>query len=152
MRILILLLPLLLIACTDSSDDSGAADSGQGRASWPASSERPETLLHLEGTYGEPDSVMVEVGYKIKKKDGIVTKEFEVELENAEPGSIYSITLDRVLLGVLIIDGEGEGEIELGDDAEPFPETFPEPKEGSVVQIGDSIRVTLKLITAAPGR
>ena len=83
---------------------------------------------------------------KVKRHaDGTLVNEFEIEIENGKPGEIHAISIDGVPLGMLILDMDGEAELELGgDEGDEFPDGFPEPKEGSIVRIGNDIQLTLK--------
>ena len=102
-------------------------------------------LLYLRGRFGDSDSSFGEVTFKIKRRDGKVTKEFEVELEGAKPGAVFPVTVDGVEIGEMLVDLDGEGELELMEnDEELFAESFVEPKVGTVVKIGSAFEVTLE--------
>lgn len=72
-------------------------------------------------------------------EDGDVEMEFEVEVEDATPGT-YEVAIDGVFIGELIVGEDGEGELEYStnpdDDGELLlPSNFPTVQAGSVVSI-----------------
>lgn len=72
-------------------------------------------------------------------EDGDVEMEFDLEVEDAEPGT-YAVSIDSVFIGDLVVDEDGEGELEYStnpdDDGElMLPSNFPQVADGSTIVI-----------------
>jgi hypothetical protein len=115
-----------------------AADSGSNAPT--GATGGTERLVHLEARFGDADGIFGDVSYKVRRRQGELTKQFKVQLENDEPGTQYEIRLNDVALGKLIVGVDGEGEMEFEDD---FPENFVAPEEDAVVAVGDAFSLTL---------
>jgi hypothetical protein len=69
-------------------------------------------------------------------------RKFSVELERGKPGDMFDVMISGVVVGTVLIDGLGIGEIDYDDTAGPgdsdqrFPRNFPELDGGEVVQVG----------------
>jgi hypothetical protein len=96
-------------------------------------------LVDLVAEFGDPKSVNGEANYELKRRNDIIKREFELELENGKPGSVYEVTIDGVRIGEVKIDAAGEGKLGISDSGVEarFAEDFVEPKVGSVIKIGD---------------
>jgi len=71
--------------------------------------------------------------------DGDIETEFEVEVEDAEPGT-YPVIVDGIHVGDLVVGADGRGELELSsdpDDADelPLPENFPTIVDGTPISV-----------------
>ena len=159
---LLSLLPFLAIACAKGLDepsrvssvgDKGVAAGTETHQSAPSPRRRGkqskgEKLVHLEASLGGTGSVLGKVEYKVKGQQGSTSRGFEVELEQGKPGDVYTVALDGIALGQITIGADGEGDLEFSDDGEPFPENFPEPRAGSVLNIGDLVEAKLEDLLA----
>jgi hypothetical protein len=145
-------------ACSESTDTPAAGDStagpgagpgaspgaGPGAATTTAGPPRAERLVHLEALYGSHDAAFGESSFKVVQLAGEVTKELEVELEGGKPGSVIPVSVDGQPVGQMIVDLDGEADLELIEDGDTyFPEGFTDPKAGSIVKVGDLFDVEL---------
>lgn len=96
-------------------------------------------LVDLVAEFGGPNSVNGEVNYELKRRNDIIKREFELELEKCKPGSVYEVAIDGVRIGEVTIDAKGEGKLGVSDEGTEsrFPENFVEPKVGAVIKVGD---------------
>lgn len=102
--------------------------------------------MDLIAEFGTDKTVNGEANFEVKRRSNVLKREFEVEVENAQPGTTHAVTLDGVPLGELKIDPEGEGELSVSDEdpASKFPDGFVEPKAGAVVKVGELFEGSLK--------
>ena len=69
-------------------------------------------------------------------------RKFSVEIERGNPGEMFDVMVSGVVVGTVVIDSFGIGEIDYDDTAGPadrdqrFPRIFPEIDGGEVVQVG----------------
>jgi hypothetical protein len=96
-------------------------------------------LVDLVAEFGAPNSIRGQANYEFKRKNDMLKREFELELENGKPGSTYPVAIDGVQLGEVKIDAQGEGKFALSDAGteSSFPADFVEPKVGSVLKVGE---------------
>jgi len=140
---------LLLPACArgDSEHAIQAAESASTPAAPAASDTREGTIFHLEGRHGTPGELWIESSYKIRRDAGKLSKTLEIDIEHAPPGVTHALTIDGFALAKLVTSSKGKAEYELteaGDDY--FPEGFREPREGSVVRVGDLAEIRLQTV------
>lgn len=117
---------------------SGSAAVPAAEAKAQLAADQEGTLLHLEARSGSPDALWIEATYKVKREKGELTKGFAVDVKGAPPGTALGLSLDGFEVGKLVAGIKGKGDFELieaGDDM--FPEGFPEPKAGTVLQVGE---------------
>ena len=71
-----------------------------------------------------------------------VRRQFSVEIERGRPGEMFDVMISGVVVGTILIDRTGVGEMDYDDSADPddndlpFPRNFPELDGGEVVQVG----------------
>jgi len=80
--------------------------------------------------------------FEMEQENDGLELEFDVEIEDAVPGSVLDVLVDGFLVGQIVVDDFGRGELDFScdpddDDELPFPADFPEISEGSLVTIGD---------------
>lgn len=69
-------------------------------------------------------------------------RQFSVQIEGAAPGDMYDVMVAGVIVGTIVVNGAGIGEIGFDDTAGPndqkvrFPRNFPDLDGGEIVQIG----------------
>ena len=69
-------------------------------------------------------------------------RKFSVEIERGTPGQMFDVMVSGVVVGTVLINNFGVGEIDFDDTAGPadrdqrFPRNFPEIDGGEVVQVG----------------
>jgi len=144
---------LLVGACApESAEVQATTRSGaEVRAAAPAAKVPAkmdaQRLVHLEARYGSPSALWGEATYKVKRLNGERLREMEVEVENAQPGTRYDLSLDGFELGAMIVNLKGEAEYEVSEEDEQlFPVGFPEPKAGSVFRVGDLMELRLEVL------
>jgi len=124
-----------------------AAESAGTSAPIAANDEREGTIFHLEGRHGTPAELWVEASYKIRRDAGKLSKTLAIDVEHAAPGVAHALSIDGFALAKLVTSSKGKAEYELteaGDDY--FPEGFREPREGSVVKVGDLAEIRLQTV------
>jgi hypothetical protein len=83
----------------------------------------------------------------MKRQGGALTKELEVEVEGAKPGTKHPLTLDGFELATLTMDLDGEADFELlASQARPLPTGCPEPKAGSRIRLGELVQLELQTL------
>src|SRR5262245_1226563 len=96
---------------------SSAEAAGDATAAAVAATPRPAartgapadgTVLELGDRFGQPDTLCCEVSYKVKRKNGVLTKTLEVEVDNAAPGTTSSVVLDGVTIGTMTTNAKGD--------------------------------------------
>jgi hypothetical protein len=102
-----------------------------------------ETLTHLESRFEGANGTVGEISYKIEDLAGQVCKEFQLEVEDGEPGREFEVTVDGVKIGTITLDDEGEGDLRIGRGEVEFPKEFRNPKPGSVVKVGQQFTARL---------
>lgn len=142
-------LALLASSCAEEESPRSvqAASATSTAAGAAADATREGTLFHLEGRHGTPDSQWIEASYKVRREAGQLSKTLQLDIEKAPPGVAHVLTLDGFKLAKLVTSSKGKGEFELteaGDDF--FPDGFVEPKEGSVVRVGDMAEIRLQTV------
>lgn len=69
-------------------------------------------------------------------------RKFSVEIERGNPGDMFDVMVSGVVVGTVLVDGFGIGELDYDDTAgagdrdQRFPRNFPEIDGGEVVQVG----------------
>ena len=69
-------------------------------------------------------------------------RQFSVEVERGRAGEMFDVMISGVVVGTVMIDRSGIGELDYDDTADaddndlPFPRNFPELDGGEVVQVG----------------
>lgn len=108
-------------------------------------SEKIETKLYADLSGTTAVSGIAE--FEFEQEGATEKTEFEVEVENAVPGSTLDVFIDGVLIGQIPVDGDGDGKLKLSsdpdDDEDPLPGGFPAVSEGSVVTVGSILSGTL---------
>jgi hypothetical protein len=108
-----------------------------------------ERLTSLEAAIAGPGALSGKVTFKVDRLAGVVSREFRLKLEQAPAGTVHAVTLDGVHVADLDIDLDGKGKVKFSTkELPPFPDTFPEPHAGSVVQVGDLFRQELRDVLA----
>jgi hypothetical protein len=125
----------------DVRDAHYLAASGDTAEAAPAN-KRPKAqiLLNVVAKLGDAEGPGPggEAEFKVKQRDGVVKKLFDLELARAKPGEVYKVEIDGVAVGEITIEEDGEGELEFSSEAdEVFPTDFPDLKVGSTVKVGD---------------
>jgi hypothetical protein len=101
-------------------------------------------LTDLEAVIAGPGELAGKVGFEVERLGDVVSREFQVKLENAPVKSVHPIWIDGVPVGELVIDVEGQGKLKYSSKKPPaFPDGFPEPRPGALVQIGELFRGSL---------
>ena len=128
--------------------DSSASPTPSGpEAEESAANQRDGTILRLEGWHGTVGSQWVQAGYKVKREAGQISKALSIEIEDAPSGVGHVLTLDGFTLGKLKTNGKGEAEYELAETGSvSFPEGFTEPKDGSLLRIGELGEIRLRTV------
>jgi hypothetical protein len=104
-----------------------------------------ERLTHLEAAISGPGALSGKVSFKVDRLGDVVSREFRIKVEEAPPKTVQAVTLDGVHVADLSLDVEGRGRLKFSTkEPAPFPDVFPEPREGSVVQVGDLFRQELQ--------
>lgn len=71
-----------------------------------------------------------------------VRRKFSVEIERGAPGEMFDVMVSGVVVGTVLINDSGIGELDYDDTADPgdrdqrFPRNFPEIDGGEVIQVG----------------
>jgi len=69
-------------------------------------------------------------------------RKFSVEIERAKAGDMFDVMVSGVVVGTILVDNLGIGELDYDDTADGndadqrFPRNFPELDGGEVVQVG----------------
>lgn len=69
-------------------------------------------------------------------------RKFSVEIERGNPGDMFDVMVSGVVVGTILVDKFGIGELDYDDAAgasdrdQRFPRNFPEIDGGEVVQVG----------------
>lgn len=69
-------------------------------------------------------------------------RQFSVEVEDGNPGEMFDVMVSGVVVGTILIDRFGVGELDYDDTADRddrdrrFPRNFPELDGGEVIQVG----------------
>ena len=110
-------------------------------------------LTELEAHGEGPGPLAGEVDYDVERLGDEVSRRFAVSVEHGPIATVHPVTLDGVRVGDLVLDEEGEGRLEYSTKRPwPFPASFPEPRPGSVVQVGDLFRYELRdALAGSPG-
>lgn len=93
---------------------------------------------------GANDQLDGQVRYLERFKNGRLLRRFKAELEDGEPGDVHQVVVEGFVVGSIVLDDFGEGELELRteafiddpDDGDPIPDAFPSLLPGDVVQVG----------------
>jgi myo-inositol-hexaphosphate 3-phosphohydrolase len=94
------------------------------------------TLVHLEACSGKPEGTWGEASYKVERVVKQRYRKLKLDVENAQPGVAYELSLDGCALGEVITSRRGVLELEISEeDGQSFPAGFGEPKEGSVLHV-----------------
>ena len=116
-------------------------------------------LTDLEAPIAGPGQLTGKVGYKVERLGEVLTREFQVKVEEAPKKSVHPVSIDGVQVGELEVDVEGEGKLKYSTKKPPaFPSDFPELRAGALVQVGELFRGPLadalapELVGAAAGR
>jgi hypothetical protein len=145
-------LALFVSACSDASSSEASPHAVQAASTSPDAAAaldptREGTLFHLEGRHGTPGSLWIETSYKIRRDAGKLSKTLELDIEHAPPGVTHALSLDGFALGKLITSAKGKAEYELTEAGEDyFPDGFEEPKEGSLVRVGELAEIRLQTV------
>jgi hypothetical protein len=94
----------------------------------------------LEGDAGLDGSVR----YLERFKNGRLMRRFKVMVEDAEPGEVFDVHVNGVLVGEVVINDLDEGRLELRspafiddpNDGVPMPPSFPSLVPGDLVEVG----------------
>lgn len=82
--------------------------------------------------------------YRERDRNGTVEQRFSVEVEDATPGAVMQIHVNDVLIGTIVIDDLGIGELQyrtaqfIDDpgDGDPIPDGFPTLIDGDTITVG----------------
>jgi hypothetical protein len=101
---------------------------------------------HLRGS----SNTVGKVEYEVEREDGVIKREFEVEIQGAQPLSVYPVVVDGLVVGQLQVDGFGRGELKLTNHAEEsdeseFPADFPLVTVMTQVSVGDLVTGELSI-------
>lgn len=112
-------------------------------------------LSELEGTLEGHDVVRGETEFEIEREHGVVRREFKVQIEHADPGSLHDVLVDGVLVGQIEVDGAGVGQLKFSTDssdpdAVPFPDDFPDVTAGTQVSVGGLVHGPLSIRDDSP--
>lgn len=130
-------LPALLLAA--------GACGGAGDPATVSAADGGEMLVHLEGRTGATAAARAHVSYQKERVAGMVTEEFEVQVEKAPSGQAHVVTLDGREIGRMVTDLDGEAELELGAEGErALPADFVAPRPGSELRIGELLALRLE--------
>ena len=125
-------------ACSQGQEPDSKKSNTVPAAAVKPEAEKEGTLLELGCKSGSPTALRAEVSYTVKRKAGVVTKEFELEVDDATPGTTHTVTLDGAAIGKMVTDAKGDAKLNLLENkTQKLPEGFPEPKAGSVIRIGE---------------
>jgi hypothetical protein len=99
-----------------------------------------EQVYRIGGDFGEDGSV----SYKEQYDDGILEREFEVEIEHVAANRTFNVYARGKLIGTIRTNSLGRGHLTLRtpefindpSDGKPMPSTFPSLKAGDVVKVG----------------
>ena len=78
------------------------------------------------------------------RNDDTLEQRFSVEVEDAEPGAMFQIFVNEMLVGTIVIDDLGMGELQyrtpafIDDpgDGDPIPDGFPTLIDGDTITVG----------------
>jgi len=154
------LVALCAWACSEgATGDAGVAPTVHAAPGGERSTD--ETLLSLEGRFGDMEGLRGEASYKVKRKNGRRLRKLELDVESAPPSTTQALTLDGFELGTARANRKGSLEFEISEEDEQlFPSGFREPHAGSVFRVGelmelhlgDLVKLTdLELPIAGPG-
>jgi hypothetical protein len=101
---------------------------------------------HLRGS----SNTVGKVEYEVEREDGVIKREFEVEIQGAQPLSVYPVVVGGLVVGQLQVDGFGRGELKLTNHAEEsdeseFPADFPLVTVMTQVSVGDLVTGELSI-------
>jgi hypothetical protein len=101
---------------------------------------------HLRGS----SNTVGKVEYEVEREDGVIKREFEVEIQGAQPLSVYPVVVGGLVVGQLQVDGFGRGELKLTNHAEEsdeseFPADFPLVTVMTQVSVGDLVTCELSI-------
>lgn len=76
--------------------------------------------------------------YRERTRGNVVSKRFNVEIEDAAPETSYEVRIDGTLFGTITTDGLGFAQLEFGGDnaGGPLPGDFPHLVVGQTVSVG----------------
>ena len=100
--------------------------------------------LRLESRIRGPRQAAGPVTGKVSFRNRLddVRRQFSVEVERGRPGEMFDVMISGVVVGTVIVNQFGTGELDYDDTADaddndlPFPRNFPELDGGEVVQVG----------------
>jgi hypothetical protein len=95
----------------------------------------------VEGEFGNDGGVK----YQERFDDGLLEREFEVEIEHQQPNRIFAVMVRGRIVGSIHTNSLGRGRLELRtpafindpSDGQPLPNTFPSLRAGEVVTVGN---------------
>ena len=133
------------VACSQAQEPNNKKDhTAKPPAAVKPNAEKDGTLLELGSRFGTPTTVFGEASYTVKRKAGVLSKELKLEVDNAPPGTTYTVTLDGAAIGKIVTNTKGDAKLNLLENKEQlFPEGFSEPKAGSVIRVGEIIDLHL---------
>ncbi len=103
--------------------------------------EAVERLTALEAAIAGPGALSGKITFRIERLGDSVSREFQVKVTNAAEKTVQPVSLEGVHVGDLNVDLGGKGKLLLSTrEGRGFPADFPEPRAGSVVQVGELFR------------
>lgn len=127
-------------ALASHGDDDRGRDDRSGQRDDSNSSSR-ETRLRLAGRAAK-DGLSAKAVYEARTRRGVTTPKFSVEIQRAEPGKKFEVSVEGFSLGTITANKFGIAKLELrrspsGPNERPIPAGFPELKAGHTVKVGD---------------
>lgn len=90
-------------------------------------------LIGIGGQHGK-------ASFETENEDGQIKTELEIEVRHLAANATLDVVIDGVLVGQIVTDASGEGEIEFStdpsDDELPFPLGFPVIQAGTTISVG----------------
>jgi len=82
--------------------------------------------------------------YRERQRNNIIEQRFSIEVEDAVPGTIMTVAVNGTVMGMIVINDLGVGELEyrtpqfIDDpgDGDPIPDGFPQLLAGDSVTVG----------------
>lgn len=99
---------------------------------------RTQTRLKGNRAAAGPMSGKAKFNYRLDK----ARRKFSVEIERGTPGDMFDVMVSGVVVGTVLVNELGIGELDYDDTAnrtdrdQRFPRNFPEIDGGEVVQVG----------------
>ena len=83
--------------------------------------------------------------YRERTKKGTIEQRFSVQVEDGVPGAILNVDINGQMLGIIVLDDLGFGELQFRSavfiddpgDGEPIPTGFPKVLAGDLITVGD---------------